>query len=273
VVLYEALTAKRPFGGEDLPSVAYSVAHQVPLPVGKLIRGLPRELDTFFERALAKNPEERFPDGAAFRRTLREAVGDLPVTKRSRAHHRESAPAAPAPSAAPAAAAATHAKSPPGTARQEASLGAVSTQGMRRGRILDRRGLVLFALLFLVTLGGVPLLLASRSAHLKLEAKSSIESGALTLRLDGREIYARHLAAPHEEGAMARLAGRNHEAFQAWLKIAPGKHELTAEVQLEGGDTDAYRDTIVLNLAPGENRNLHLTAGRGLGRPVQLKVE
>jgi hypothetical protein len=122
---------------------------------------------------------------------------------------------------------------------------------------------VLFALLFLFTLGGVPLLLASRSAHLKLDAKSSIESGALTLRLDGREIYARHLAAPHEEGAMARLAGRNHEAFQAWLKIAPGKHELT----------DAYRDTIVLNLAPGENRNLHLTAGRGLGRPVQLKVE
>jgi serine/threonine-protein kinase len=273
VVLYEALTAKRPFGGEDLPSVAYSVAHQVPLPVGKQIRGLPRELDEFFERALAKNPEERFPDGETFGRALREAVGHLPATKRARASHREPAAAATASSAARAAAAATHQDPPEGAAPPAASLGAVAAQGLRRGRLFDRGGLVAFALLFLVTLGGVPLLLASRSAHLKLEAKSSIESGALTLRLDGREIYARRLAAPHEEGAMARLAGRNHEAFEAWLKIAPGKHELTAEVQLEGADTDAYRDTIVLNLAPGENRNLHLTAGRGLGRPVQLKVE
>ena len=271
VVLYEALTAKRPFGGEDLPSVAYSVAHQVPLPVGKQIRGLPRELDDFFERALAKNPEERFPDGATFGRTLREAVGDHPVTKRARAPHRETAAAATASSTAPAAAGRT--VSPEGTAQQGVSLAAVAVQGLRRGRRLDRGGLVLLALLFLITLGGVPLLLASRSAHLKLEAKSSIENGALTLRLDGREIYARHLAAPHEEGTMARLAGRNHEAFEAWLKIAPGKHELTAEVTLEGGETEPLRDTVVLNLAPGENRNLHLTAGRGLGRPVQLKVE
>jgi len=235
VVLYEALTAKRPFGGEDLPAVAYSVAHQVPLPVGKQIRGLPSGLDTFFERALAKNPEERFPDGATFRRTLKEAVGDLPAPKRARAQHRETAPAPTASAAASAAAAAMQTVAAEGPAQPGAQTGAATAPGLRRGRLRDRFGLVLFALLFLITLGGVPMLLASRNAHLKLEAKSSIENGALTLRLDGREIYARHLTSPHEDGAMARLVGRNQEAFEAWLKIAPGKHELTAEVKLEEG--------------------------------------
>jgi hypothetical protein len=33
------------------------------------------------------------------------------------------------------------------------------------------------------------------------------------------------------------------------------------------------RDLVVLDLAPGESRTLRLTLRRGIGRPVQMKVD
>src|SRR5262245_31946595 len=56
VVLYEALTARRPFSGEDLAAVLYAVAHEAPEPVTRLIRELPQGLDAFFAKALSKDP-------------------------------------------------------------------------------------------------------------------------------------------------------------------------------------------------------------------------
>jgi len=278
VVLYEALTARRPFGGDDLPAVAYSVAHTTPPAVSQQVKGLPQELDAFFDRALAKNPKDRFPDGAAFRQALRQAgaaaagsaAGGAAAPKRGRAARQEAGAvtetvvdAEQAPSKAPAEVT---------NAGNGAPQPAAAAPEPRRGGLLARAALMAIGLLFLLTLGGVPVLFAKRSAHLKLEAKSSVEAGDLSLRLDGRPIYVRRLAAPQQEGALARLMGRDHEAFEAWLKVPPGKHELEAEVAKEG-ETDPLRDTIVLNLGPGETRTLHLTAGRGFGRPVQIKLD
>jgi hypothetical protein len=92
------------------------------------------------------------------------------------------------------------------------------------------------------------------------------------VRLDGRPIYARRLSAPKGAGGLGRMFGKNSEAFEAWMKISPGKHELEAEVIREGGG-ESLKDSIVVDLGPGETRVLHLTAGGSLGRPIQIKVD
>jgi len=66
VVLYEALCGKRPFHGEDLVSLAYSIAHDTQVPLARQLESCPPGLDKFFDRALSKDPAKRFPDGAAF---------------------------------------------------------------------------------------------------------------------------------------------------------------------------------------------------------------
>jgi predicted Ser/Thr protein kinase len=70
VVLYEALCGKRPFRGDDLVSLAYSIAHDTQVPLARQMQNCPPGLDKFFERALSKDPDKRFPDGTAFREAL-----------------------------------------------------------------------------------------------------------------------------------------------------------------------------------------------------------
>jgi tRNA A-37 threonylcarbamoyl transferase component Bud32 len=70
VVLYEAMCGKRPFRGDDLVSLAYSIAHDTQVPLARQLKGCPAGLDKFFDRALSKDPAKRFPDGAAFRRAF-----------------------------------------------------------------------------------------------------------------------------------------------------------------------------------------------------------
>ncbi|HXH27427.1 MAG TPA: serine/threonine-protein kinase, partial [Candidatus Polarisedimenticolia bacterium] len=70
VVLYEALCGKRPFRGNDLVSLAFSIAHDTQVPLARQMPGCPPALDRFFDRALSKDPGQRFPDGAAFREAL-----------------------------------------------------------------------------------------------------------------------------------------------------------------------------------------------------------
>ncbi len=71
VVLYEALCGARPFKGDNLTALAYAVVHMTPAPASQRRAGLPPGLDEFFERALAKEPSARFPDGLALRDALR----------------------------------------------------------------------------------------------------------------------------------------------------------------------------------------------------------
>jgi hypothetical protein len=77
VVLYEALCGKRPFRGDELVSLAYAIAHETHVPLARQLEGCPARLDRFFDRALSKDPDKRFPDGAAFRKGLLEVEADL----------------------------------------------------------------------------------------------------------------------------------------------------------------------------------------------------
>ena len=60
VVLYEMLTARLPFEGEREQAVLFAITSQDPEPVTALRSGLPIELDHLVNKALAKDPNERY---------------------------------------------------------------------------------------------------------------------------------------------------------------------------------------------------------------------
>jgi predicted Ser/Thr protein kinase len=67
VVLYESLCGRRPFKGEDVVSLAFSIVNDTEVPLSRQSHDLPAALDAFFDRALSKDPAARFADGLAFR--------------------------------------------------------------------------------------------------------------------------------------------------------------------------------------------------------------
>jgi hypothetical protein len=96
VVLFEMLTGERPFGGDSVSSVLFRIVHEAPRDIGPHLHRLPAALGDFLARALAKEPAERFPDGATFAAELRQAAR---VTAAPSSRPRASAPiVAPAPS-------------------------------------------------------------------------------------------------------------------------------------------------------------------------------
>jgi serine/threonine protein kinase len=74
VVVYEMLTAKRPFRG-GLPAIFQNILTEEPPPPSTLVQGLPTALDAVIAKALAKRREDRFADAAAMAQALREALG------------------------------------------------------------------------------------------------------------------------------------------------------------------------------------------------------
>jgi tRNA A-37 threonylcarbamoyl transferase component Bud32 len=74
VVLYEALCGRRPFKGNDLVALTYSIAHETQVPLARQMKDCPPALDRFFDRALSKDPAKRFPEARSFRDGLIEAA-------------------------------------------------------------------------------------------------------------------------------------------------------------------------------------------------------
>jgi serine/threonine protein kinase len=75
VVAFELLTGTRPFEA-DSPTAEAAAHVNAPVPSISALAGLPREIDRCFERALAKDPAQRFPTCAEFVAALRGAFGE-----------------------------------------------------------------------------------------------------------------------------------------------------------------------------------------------------
>ena len=73
VVCYEMLTGLKPFAGDSISSVLYRIVNEPPADISLQLERVPAPLATFLARALAKSPDERFQDGAAFATALRRA--------------------------------------------------------------------------------------------------------------------------------------------------------------------------------------------------------
>ncbi len=74
VVLYEMVVGRAPFKGEHEQAVIYSILNQAPEPVGRLLPGVPKELERILDKALAKSPGERYEG-------MSEMAGDLEELK------------------------------------------------------------------------------------------------------------------------------------------------------------------------------------------------
>lgn len=61
-VLYELLTCKKPFPGEEITSVTYKILREDPPPASTLNQAIPREVDQIIAHLLAKEPADRYYD-------------------------------------------------------------------------------------------------------------------------------------------------------------------------------------------------------------------
>jgi formylglycine-generating enzyme required for sulfatase activity len=91
VVAYELLTGTKPFAGDSLPALLHSVLFTTPAPVHTLNPGVPERASQVLEKALAKQPADRFATCAEFAAELGVALGGAAPPAASAA-----APAAPA---------------------------------------------------------------------------------------------------------------------------------------------------------------------------------
>ena len=70
VVLYSMITGFRPFQGNSAKTVVFKVMNIEPVPVTSFQTEVSPELDAIVSRAIAKDPEERYPSGAALARDI-----------------------------------------------------------------------------------------------------------------------------------------------------------------------------------------------------------
>ena len=78
-VLYECLSGEKPFQASTLTATLLKIVNEEPSPIELDQLGLPAEIHDVIRRALAKDPEKRFPSGAE----LIDALRSLPVDELS----------------------------------------------------------------------------------------------------------------------------------------------------------------------------------------------
>ncbi len=113
----------------------------------------------------------------------------------------------------------------------------------------------------------------NRKAYLRLDGKSSVRAGTLTLLVDREQVYSRELrASVRAANVLTKVLGKNQETFEAWIGVAPGKREVMALLTTQGGGS-GYKNSVVVDLGPGETRRLNVVAGRTFGSPLSVDVD
>ncbi|MGB7061245.1 MAG: serine/threonine-protein kinase [Candidatus Zixiibacteriota bacterium] len=79
-VLYEMLTRRKPFQGENISSLMYRVLNYDPPPPSSINDKTPLMFDRVVSKAMAKNPDERYQDAEEISQTLTEFVSSFVVT-------------------------------------------------------------------------------------------------------------------------------------------------------------------------------------------------
>jgi serine/threonine-protein kinase len=80
VVLYQLLTGEKPFTGAAVTTIMHKVLFETPPPPSRLNVHVPAPFDEVVARALAKRPDDRYPNARAFAEALRAAaVPAVPV--------------------------------------------------------------------------------------------------------------------------------------------------------------------------------------------------
>jgi serine/threonine-protein kinase len=79
IVMYEMVSGRPPFTGENPVSIAYKQVHDAPQPLVQLVADVPRAFEAIVAKLLAKDPKLRYPSASALRDDLRRFRNDEPV--------------------------------------------------------------------------------------------------------------------------------------------------------------------------------------------------
>jgi serine/threonine-protein kinase len=74
VSLYQMLSGKLPFEGESMAQLMFKIANEPPTDILSVNPNLPPALVAFLDKALSKNPDERYQSGEEFAAALRAAT-------------------------------------------------------------------------------------------------------------------------------------------------------------------------------------------------------
>lgn len=81
-ILYQALTGRPPFTGADADEILRRVVDEPPLPPGRLVRGIPRDLDAICLNCLAKSPGQRYASARSLADDLIRFLDGHPISIR-----------------------------------------------------------------------------------------------------------------------------------------------------------------------------------------------
>jgi len=81
VLLYEAVTGRRPFSGADDHTITQRVRHDAPTPLGRETRGVPASLERVVLHCLEKLPSDRFQAASELATALRRVLEELGVSR------------------------------------------------------------------------------------------------------------------------------------------------------------------------------------------------
>ncbi|MGZ6987765.1 MAG: hypothetical protein ACXVH0_02275, partial [Thermoanaerobaculia bacterium] len=79
IVLYQALTLRKPFPADTLTTLVYQILHEEPLDTGLVTNDLPDGLRDVIRKCLAKDRANRYADARELAEDLREILGFSPV--------------------------------------------------------------------------------------------------------------------------------------------------------------------------------------------------
>jgi serine/threonine-protein kinase len=79
---YVLLTGRQPYAGSGVPRIITRVLNEDPDPPSHLVRSLPPEVDYIVARALAKAPEDRYPDGKTMADDIEDVLSGRPPRHR-----------------------------------------------------------------------------------------------------------------------------------------------------------------------------------------------
>ena len=74
VILYEALSGRKPFSGDTTPTILYKIVNEPPEPIDlSMLQGISPLVRSVLDKGLSKDPDTRYQTGEAFARALRAA--------------------------------------------------------------------------------------------------------------------------------------------------------------------------------------------------------
>jgi serine/threonine-protein kinase len=76
VLLYRLVGNKLPYDGQSIPTVLYKIVHDVPEPLETIQPGLPQGLVPIINRAMHKDPQQRYGNAAELMTELEQAMGE-----------------------------------------------------------------------------------------------------------------------------------------------------------------------------------------------------